>query len=171
MTVVVVGKTFHGTLSPAPVHRIPPKRPPQVRHDPSATIGMLRRARKKAPFTVEVPTLVEQSSHIAPDMPIRVYGMGAKHVGIRLTFQMPDLTDYWGIEETNWTDAPALDSPSATRTIKGRQLDLYFAGPHLHMVVLRENGASYWVVNSLTDALSNETMLSIAKGLRPLGHK
>ena len=39
---------------------------------------------------------------------------------------------------------------------------------HLHMVVLNRKGASYWVVNSLLDRLSNETMLAIAKGLRPI---
>jgi hypothetical protein len=36
------------------------------------------------------------------------------------------------------------------------------------MVVLHEHGATYWVVNTLLDSLSNETMLAIAKGLRPL---
>jgi hypothetical protein len=36
------------------------------------------------------------------------------------------------------------------------------------MVVLRTDGASYWVVNTLLDRLSNETMIAIAKGLRPL---
>jgi hypothetical protein len=36
------------------------------------------------------------------------------------------------------------------------------------MVVLRTDGASYWVVNTLLDELSNETMIAIAKGLRPL---
>ena len=45
---------------------------------------------------------------------------------------------------------------------------LYYAGPHLHMVVLRENGATYWVVNTILDSLSNETMLTIARGLTPL---
>ena len=39
------------------------------------------------------------------------------------------------------------------------------------MVVLRANGATYWVVNTILDSLSNETMLAIAKGLRPLGGK
>jgi hypothetical protein len=52
--------------------------------------------------------------------------------------------------------------------IKGRTYDLYFSGPKLHMVVLRKNGATYWVVNTLLDRLSNETMLAIAKGLQPL---
>ena len=37
------------------------------------------------------------------------------------------------------------------------------------MVVLRQGGATYWVVNTLLDSLSNETMLAIAKGLKPLG--
>jgi hypothetical protein len=36
------------------------------------------------------------------------------------------------------------------------------------MVVLKERGATYWVVNTLVDSLSNETMISIARGLRPL---
>ncbi len=37
------------------------------------------------------------------------------------------------------------------------------------MIVLKENGATYWVINTILDSLSNETMLAIAKGLRPLG--
>jgi hypothetical protein len=39
------------------------------------------------------------------------------------------------------------------------------------MIVLREKGGSYWVVNSLLDNLSNETMIAIAKGLKPLKAK
>ena len=38
------------------------------------------------------------------------------------------------------------------------------------MVVLRVHDRSYWVVNTLLDSLSNETMLAIAKGLKPLTH-
>jgi hypothetical protein len=30
---------------------------------------------------------------------------------------------------------------------------------------------SYWVVNTLVDSLSNETMIAIAKGLSPLNQK
>jgi hypothetical protein len=36
------------------------------------------------------------------------------------------------------------------------------------MVVLEMPKASYWVVNTLVDSLSNETMIAIAKGLQPL---
>jgi hypothetical protein len=39
------------------------------------------------------------------------------------------------------------------------------------MIVLHEHGDTYWVVNSLLDNISNETMIAIAKGLRPLEAK
>ncbi len=85
---------------------------------------------------------------------------------VRFTFRTGS-NEYWGIQETDWDDAPALDGKNLSEAIKGRQYDLYYSGPHLHMVVLRAGGASYWVVNTLLDSLSNETMLEIAKGLKP----
>jgi hypothetical protein len=36
------------------------------------------------------------------------------------------------------------------------------------MAVLQTSTGNYWVVNTLLDSLSNETMLAIAKGLKPL---
>jgi hypothetical protein len=36
------------------------------------------------------------------------------------------------------------------------------------MIVLRTRHATYWVTNTLRDSLSNETMLAIAKGLKPI---
>jgi len=36
---------------------------------------------------------------------------------------------------------------------------------------LHEGNTSYWVVNSLLNELSSETMIAIAKGLKPMrGH-
>ena len=86
---------------------------------------------------------------------------------LRLTFST-GLNEYWGIEETNWDEAPALADASFVHRIRGREFSLYYSGPHLHMVVLRENGATYWVTNTILDSLSNETMLAIARGLQPL---
>jgi hypothetical protein len=36
------------------------------------------------------------------------------------------------------------------------------------MVALRTGGATYWVVNTILNQLSNSTMIAIAKSLRPL---
>jgi hypothetical protein len=35
------------------------------------------------------------------------------------------------------------------------------------MVAFEENGAAYWVTNTLDQSISNETMLAIAQGLQP----
>jgi hypothetical protein len=68
-----------------------------------------------------------------------------------------------------WRDAPALADPNETLFIKGRKYELHYVGPRLQMVVLRaKDGTTYWVVNTLLNSLSNETMLAIAKGLQPL---
>ena len=56
-----------------------------------------------------------------------------------------------------------------TPRVGRRTFDYYYQSGRLHMVVLRENGASYWVINTLDNMLSNETMIAIAKGLRPAG--
>ena len=69
---------------------------------------------------------------------------------------------------TDWDDAPVLSERNFVRSISGRGYELHYVGAKLHMVVLRQSGATYWVVNTLLDELSNETMLAIAKGLKPL---
>ena len=70
---------------------------------------------------------------------------------------------------TSWTDAPILNGPTLTRRIRRRSYILFFNRSHLHMVGFKENGAAYWVVNTLLDRMSNETMLAIAQGMKPAG--
>jgi LCP family protein required for cell wall assembly len=167
MATVVVGQNFHGTIAPAPVDNTPTKQPARVTPNAALTRSLLLRANKRVRFRLQVPRLVESSSRLEFDAPIRVYGISKGHRAVRLTFRIGS-NEYWGIEETNWNDAPALASPSFVHKIKGREYALYYAGAHLHMVVLRKDGATYWVINSVLDELSNETMLAIARGLAPL---
>jgi LCP family protein required for cell wall assembly len=166
---VIVGSTFHGQLAPVVIQTTPTKQPPNVRRDPGATRSTVFRVRKRLPFTAEYPTLLERASNLDNgygETPVRIYPLGGKP-SLRLTFRT-GYNEYWGIQETNWPDAPVLDDKSLTQRVGGREFDLYYTGANLHMVVLRDNGATYWVVNTLLDSLSNETMLAIARGLRPL---
>ena len=166
---MIVGSTFHGELAPVVIPTAPTKQPPKVRRDPGATRSTLFRVRKRLPFTVEYPTLLESTSNLDTgftETPVRIYPLGGQPA-LRLTFKTC-CNEYWGIQETRWADAPVLDDKSLTQRVGGREFDLYYSGGQLHMVVLRDNGATYWVVNTLLDSLSNETMLAIARGLRPL---
>ncbi len=167
MATVVVGQNFHGTIAPAPVDKTPTKQPARVTPNPALTRSLLLQASKRVRFRLQMPRFVESSSRLEFDAPIRVYGISKGHRAVRLTFRIGS-NEYWGIEETNWNDAPALASPSFVHKIKGREYALYYSGAHLHMVVLRKDGATYWVINTILDELSNETMLAIARGLTPL---
>jgi LCP family protein required for cell wall assembly len=167
---VVVGQNFHNTLAPAPVDQTPKRQPAAVFQDAAATLPYLRAVRRRVPFRLEVPFLIEHTSRPEPLAPIRVYKMNKDHKAVRLTFQT-GATEYWGIQETDWNDAPILGQPSFEHKLHGRIYDFYYSGPHLHMIVLKENGATYWVVNTILDSLSNETMLAIVRGLHPLGRR
>jgi LCP family protein required for cell wall assembly len=166
---VIVGSTFHGELAPVVIPTAPTRQPAHVRRDPAATRSTLFKLRKRLPFTVEYPTKLESASNLDTgygETPVRIYPLGGQPT-LRMTFRT-GYNEYWGIQETRWADAPILDDKSLTQRVNGREFDLYYTGSHLHMVVLRDNGATYWVVNTLLDSLSNETMLAIARGLRPL---
>jgi LCP family protein required for cell wall assembly len=170
LTTVIVGQTFHGTLAPAPNDETPKPQPPNIVVNPGLSLSALRGVRKKLAFPLEVPHVVERTSRLEFDAPVRRYFIQRHHRAVRLTFRT-GADEYWGIEQTDWNEAPVLANPSFTHRLGGRYFDFYYSGAHLHMVVLRENGATYWVVNTVTDSLSNETMLAIARGLRPLGGK
>jgi LCP family protein required for cell wall assembly len=179
LTVVVLGTDFEvgGLHFPAPQTEQTPKHvPPSVVTNVGATLASLRSAAHRVPFTVEVPHVIATQSQLeycgaAPQCdPIRVYKPAPFRKGIRITFQWgPFGNEYWGIEETDFTNAPALGRPGIAHTFGRRKFDFYYSGSHLHMVVLRDGNASYWVINTLLDRLSNETMIAIARGLKPLG--
>jgi LCP family protein required for cell wall assembly len=171
MLLVVLGTTFDGTVGTPVVHTVPTHQTPAVRSDTYYGHQLLDPLRTKVPFRLQTPTVLEKSSvpdTQVGDVPARLYTIAGHHKAIRLVFRTGLIGQYWGIEETDWNDAPALNDKSFRHDLGGREFDLYYNGSHLQMVVLRANGASYWVVNTLSDTLSNETMLAIAKGLKPL---
>jgi hypothetical protein len=170
MLTVIVGTTFHGEIAPAPVRVVPKREPPFVRADSTTALQLLQPFVRRTGFPLQVPTVLERSSRpdtLPGDKPVRFYYIQGDHKAIRLVF-MTGAGEFWGVQETDWNDAPVLGDKSFRHDLGGREFDLYYSGSHLHMVVLHANGASYWVVNTLLDSLSNETMLAIARGLKPL---
>jgi LCP family protein required for cell wall assembly len=175
MLTVVVGETFHNQLvTPPPAPAAPTHQAPSIRHDSTTGLDLLKPYVHTAPFKLEVPTVLEQSSYPDNqygDVAARYYTIdGHHHKAIRLVFATAS-AEYWGIEETNMPNPPILADRSFHRDIQGRVFNLYYTGSHLHMVVLRVHDRSYWVVNTLLDSLSNETMLAIATGLKPMSSK
>jgi len=169
LLVVVVGSTFHDHLAPIVVPQAPTRHPPHVRSDGGTTRAALVKYKKRLPFRLEYPSVIEGGSQLDTgygETPVRVYKLGGQPT-VRLTYRF-GANQYWGIQESAWKDAPVLADKSLTQVVNGRRFDLYYNSGHLHMVVLRTGDATYWVVNSLLDELSNETLLAIARGFRPM---
>ncbi len=166
MLTVVVGQTFHNALAPAPAREEITRTPPDVRRDRPATVSLVRAQKNKVDFDLMVPSVLDRSSSPDSEMPVRTYRVAEGYDAVRLVFRRG--LEYWGVQQMNWADAPVLESRSLHRVINGRGYDFYYRGRKLHMIVLRQGDASYWVVNTLLDSLSNETMIAIAKGLQPL---
>jgi LCP family protein required for cell wall assembly len=172
MLCVVVGTTYHNALTPPPAAQpVIKHQAPSVYFARSTTEPYALQAQRSVPFKVLVPTVLESSSipdTYGGDPPLRVYHITDKFKAVRFVFRRPSANEYWGVEETNWQGAPVLTDRNFHRKIGGRTYWFYYHGARLHMVVLQLGGVGYWVVNTLADSLSSETMIAIAKGLQPL---
>ncbi len=170
LTVVVVGSSFDGQLNDPQAHiaPTPTHTPAAVRNDPGLTGYSLEQVRSKLPFRVLDPTNVEQSSRLSSLDGVRAFKPVPHRHELVMSFVTGAGNVYWQVIETDWTNAPILRHPTTFQRIAGRTYRLYTTGGNIHMIVLRQGGASYWVVNTLRDELSNETMIAIAKGLQPL---
>ena len=62
------------------------------------------------------------------------------------------------------------DPPEPDRTFVHQrpEVPVYTTGGAIQMVALRTPRATYWVVNTILNQLSNSTMIAIAESLRPL---
>ncbi|MEP6812148.1 MAG: LCP family protein [Actinomycetota bacterium] len=172
LTVVVVGSAFGGEVANPAAHIVatPPHQAPSVVNNPGLTLSTLQSLRPKVPFPIMVPHLVQSGSSLTSLEAFRAFKPVAHRKELVTTFVTGAGNVYWQIIQTNWNDAPILRKPTGKYTLKdGRKLDLFTNGGTIHMVVLRTARATYWVVNTLRDELTNETMLAIAKGLQPLG--
>jgi LCP family protein required for cell wall assembly len=169
LTVVALGTSFDGTLvTPPPPAQTPPRQPPSVADGVGPTDSALRSIASEVPFTLMVPHEIASGSRLSSSEGLRVFKpLAHQHTAV-MTFVTGAGNVYWQIEETTWNSAPILANPTGRATLGGRRFALYTTGGHIHMIVLRRGKASYWVVNTLQDDLSNETMIAIAKSLAPL---
>ena len=72
------------------------------------------------------------------------------------------LGQYYDLEGTTWQAPPILRSPDQTVRVAGRTMQLYFEGQRLRMIAWHDGPGVYWLVNTLSNVLSNRQMLAIA---------
>jgi LCP family protein required for cell wall assembly len=97
---------------------------------------------------------------------------GKIHGAYRMTLQLPPLGDYFGIQGiSGWSDPPILSGPSLTKTIAGREYEIFLDGDRVRLVAWHEGESTYWVANSLLQTLSNDQMVGIARSAKFISPK
>ena len=132
---------------------------------------------RRTPLTLEAPTVWPPGlGYDTASVPFRAYSVETpdrRHVAAAIavgtvTDAVSGVTEYWGVQALGWNNPPAIAHPSAMRAIAGRTYLLFYQGRSLHMVAWREHGATYWVINTLDDELSNHLMLALAESCLPV---
>ncbi len=184
---VVLGHSYAGKLAVQPPKTGKPGNGTPSTISPNTEYrDYFKQAQHNVHFRVLYPTVAQSSSVFCPYStappgagecsalgadPIRTYNIPAAGKGpnsMYAMFKLPSAGDFWGIEETRFTDAPILRTPNAIRKLDGRTYRFFFTGSHIQTIGIIHNGLAYWVQNSLTDALTNGEMTAIARSLKPV---
>ena len=112
---------------------------------------------------------VESNSYLHVQDP-RVYHVkdedGNRHGAYRMVASFGPYyeTHYFGVQGLQgWSDPPILDNPSLTKSINGREYDIFVEGDRISVVAWRRGDNSYWVSNDLLNTLTNDQMIGIAR--------
>ena len=93
---------------------------------------------------------------------------GEHHPAYRMVgeYQPEYEVNYFGIQGIGgWEDPPILDNPSETRTIHGRDYEIFVDGENVKLVAWHRGENTYWVSNSLQQSLTNDQMMGIARSM------
>jgi LCP family protein required for cell wall assembly len=91
---------------------------------------------------------------------------GERHAAYRMVASFGPYyeTHYFGLQGIQgWPDPPILKNPSLTRTINGREYDIFVDGDRISIVAWHRGENSYWVANDLLNTLTNDQMIGIAR--------
>jgi polyisoprenyl-teichoic acid--peptidoglycan teichoic acid transferase len=127
-------------------------------------------------FPVFYPTRLPSGAYFMESNPYehiqdpRVYHLKdtdeERHGAYRMVVELPlsDGIHYFGVQGVQgWADPPILDNPSLTKTINGREYEIYVDGDRLPVVAWHRGDNSYWVSNDLLNTLTNDQMIGIAR--------
>jgi LCP family protein required for cell wall assembly len=124
-------------------------------------------------FPIYYPTKLAPGSTLIDDsraFPIDGPGNDV-YRGYKLVAEAPTdgYTAYYGVSGTDWKDPPILANPDQTKTIDGRDYLMSWDGGRLRVLGWKTDHGSYWIDNTLLNALTPGQMFGIAQSTRNYG--
>jgi LCP family protein required for cell wall assembly len=127
-------------------------------------------------FPIFYPTRLPSGAYFVESNPEehiqdpRVYHLkdedGGRHSAYRMVVvaELPDGNHYFGVQGIRgWEDPPILNNPSLTKTINGREYDVYVDGDRIKMIAWQRGENSYWIANDLLQTMTNDQMVGMAR--------
>jgi LCP family protein required for cell wall assembly len=181
--VVVIGKNFDPTavkpaVAPPPTQIAVPAAVSPI--DPSV-IPLFRYKQKLVHFPLLIPSVVPTNTTFGePDSTdgwLRHYELHGALALHATAYTTRSTAGTWDLQWLTWTSAPILDGPTQQRIVPkkgGRLWKLYLNGANIHRIAVfygPKRQYVVWIDNTLGDALSNKTMVAIARSLHPVPKK
>jgi polyisoprenyl-teichoic acid--peptidoglycan teichoic acid transferase len=86
----------------------------------------------------------------------------------RIVISKGKIGEYYGIQGTTWRDPPILRSPSKVEQRDGEKYYIFRDGPRTRLIAWRTGGGTYWISNTLSESLSEQQLMDIARSTKPL---
>ncbi len=146
-----------------------------------SNVAAEKTAASNIPFTAEFPKVQVTGGTAFPAVPrctevmqpcLRDYLIhapdGTAYPVYTEVFADGGLGQFYDVQGTTWTAAPAFANPDQTIQVGKRVYDLYYDGQNLQTIAWHENGAVYWVHNTLTNDVGDGELLAIAEQTEPI---
>jgi LCP family protein required for cell wall assembly len=134
-------------------------------------LDQARSAAPQLPFPLEYPRVRDANGEAEPDT-LRLYQIrdrrGRFHPIYVIVIDRGGLGEYYDVQGSSWTDSPLLSDPSQTVQIGSRTYSLYYAGEQIRTIAWHEDGAAYWIQNTLTNSIGPHEMLAMAEQTLPV---
>jgi LCP family protein required for cell wall assembly len=137
--------------------------------------------RSRGFFPIYYPTRLPEGTHFVETNPYEkvvdpyVYNIkdedGNRHLAYRMVLvaERSDGDHYFGVQGIRgWSDPPILEDPSLTKTINGRDYDIYVDGENVKIVAWHRGDNVYWISNDLLRTLTNDQMIGMARSAKVL---
>jgi polyisoprenyl-teichoic acid--peptidoglycan teichoic acid transferase len=133
---------------------------------PSATTQEARATAANLPFPVVAPRYQQTTAEASPDTLRRYDILGPNrqlYPAYVLVIDHGGLGEYYDVQGTTWSEPPLLEHPTSQVHLGSRTYDLVYDGENLKTIGWHEAGNSYWIENTLTNAISPQVMVAIAE--------
>jgi LCP family protein required for cell wall assembly len=164
------------------------KQKPKVKIDKSGSDGLepareageaeakIAARRAHGPFPIYYPTRLPPGTRFVESDPYEkvvdpwVYRVkdeeDEKHLAYRMVLvdEEDDGNHYFGVQGIRgWSDPPILDDPSLTKTINGREYEIFVDDENIKLIAWHRGDNTYWISNDVLRTLTNDQMVGMAR--------